>query len=387
MFINSSFAPHTPIDETEQLEKILSAKEDLSASASTPAQPKFKVQEPNARSISSPLGIPLILSDAIASPASSSATIHSLPSGHINIIPIQIGAGIFIGEGKAQSGEKFFLKMEQINNDNYEFWRKYLNATNNIAGGGRSLLEGLMLTTKTECDENGNTRYVNSRYDDCSALLGLNRTEFQQLIDSLGKGGYLAGPEHYRKRSALLQIYAGSSNFPIARDGQHYAIFATKTRDFATRLPNQTNNAEPRDECITLKEYIIRYGDLLMCVGSWFTGSEQFHNRGIFRNPINMIENTYKGIAMVMHGFSAAVAQKFFPERKSMIVKPLASMQHLICISLKPEDYVIHDKNADLLIKQSNSAFVDGDGFESGFNDIRVDALARYYTEHALSRT
>lgn len=82
---------------------------------------------------------------------------------------------------------------------------------------------------------------------------------------------------------------------------------------------------------------------------------------------------------------SGSVVQKFFPERKTMVVKPLTSMQHLICKHFKPGEYSLRGRSVEQVIEQSSSAFFNGDGFELDFNDIQVEALARYYTEHASS--
>lgn len=384
MFRITTLHPTVPPNEVK-LPEILATEESLANASSKSGMPKFKAQETVTRPTTPPSDLAIILPTPVPNQSSHLAVITAACSGHIDIIPKQIEPNIFIGEGKAQSGEKFFLRMEQVTNDNYAFWRRYLNATKSIVGGSRSLLEGLMQTTNAERDGNGNIQYINQHYEDCANYLDFDRAEFQKLINSLGAGGYLAGPEHSRKRSALLEVYGGSSNFFLIRDNQHYVVFASKTRDFSTHFPDERKNAEPPDEFITLKEYIRRYDDLLMCVGSWFTSDDHYHNRGIFRNPMSMIQNSHKGIAMLLHSFSGSVVQKFFPERKTMVVKPLTSMQHLICKHFKPGEYSLRGRSVEQVIEQSSSAFFNGDGFELDFNDIQVEALARYYTEHASS--
>jgi hypothetical protein len=155
--------------------EIVATEESLTNASSKSGMPRFKAQETVTRPTTPPSDLAIILPTPVPNQSSHSAIISAARSEHIDIIPKQIEPNIFIGEGKAQSGEKFFLRMERVTNDNYGFWRRYLNATKSIVGGSRSLLEGLMQTTNAERDGNGNIQYINQHYEDCANYLDFDR--------------------------------------------------------------------------------------------------------------------------------------------------------------------------------------------------------------------
>ena len=212
-------------------------------------------------------------------------------------------------------------------------------------------------------------------------MVGMNVEEFQQLINALGRGGYYKGGER-RRRNALLQIDSGSRHLCIEPDGSNYVTFASRCRELST-----TDLASERDadvSKISLKDYFRRYRDILMCVGSQFSSNRKsFENRGIFRNPYSMIQKDYLGISMLVHGFTGAVVQKFFPERKEMVVRPIPSMQLIIFENLEPDDYTVNKLGAiDQLIRECREDCENREGIES-YNDIKIEAVARLYATHA----
>lgn len=298
----------------------------------------------------------------------------------VNTEPQKIADGVFIGEGRAKSGEKFFLKMEKVTRENKANWDQYLQATLRLVGSNRSLLKSLVRTTEKAVTEDGTTCFVNQHYDEVAPLVGLSQEEFQEFIDLLGKRGFTSAPEDKGKRAALLDIDAGAGAVFLGTDEESYVIYATKTADF--QMPRAINH-ESTPQALSLKDYISRYGDLLMCVGSNFSWKNGFHSRGIFRNPYNTIANTHKGIAMILHGFTAAVAKKYFPDKQSLFVKPITSMQYLICSSMQPDDYSVEKYSHDEALEASKEAFLEGENFEMPINTIKVGALDRLYRGHA----
>jgi len=76
-------------------------------------------------------------------------------------------------------------------------------------------------------------------------------------------------------------------------------------------------------------------------------------------------------------GFTAAVAQKFFPEKKYMRVRPIGSMQAIISnSSLKREDFHNDDESYDKIKAVTNCREEDG---ETATNSINTSALANLY--------
>ena len=118
--------------------------------------------------------------------------------------------------------------------------------------------------------------------------------------------------------------------------------------------------------------------DILIVVGSDFSNEEYFHNRGIFRNPYWILENKYAGLSMLLHGFSAVVAQEYFPSIKCMHVIPVGSMQSILCKELKLGDGHIVKSTGDVDI---SSCVYNPDDPEGDLNVIKIEALIKIFNE------
>lgn len=299
----------------------------------------------------------------------------------INVEPTELRPGVYIGEGRAKSGEKFYLRMERVDDSNYPFWSSYLSATNKFCNSGKSLLGYLMNHIWVVDEIDGKKQFVYDNHRGVPDMVGMDAEEFQQLIDALGRGGYYKGGER-KRRNALRQIDSGSKHLNINPSGSNYVIFASRCRELST-----TDLASERDanaHKISLKDYFRQYRDILMCVGSQFSSDgKSFENRGIFRNPYSMIQKDYLGISMVLHVFTGAVVQKFFPERTKMVVRPVPSMQLIIFETLGRDDYTVAKQgDIDQLIRECREDCENREGIES-HNDIKIEAIARLYATHA----
>lgn len=299
----------------------------------------------------------------------------------INTEPQRIAEGVFIGEGRAKSGEKFFLKMERVTTANKQHWRNYALVTSRLTSEGRSLMASLIKTIKKAVAPDGTIGYTNENYDVMAPQLGMSKEEFQDLVNLLGKHGFISGKENRAKHSALLNISAGAGHIILDTTDECYVVYASKTENFQIPVAEFDHLAPPPP----LKEYFRLYGDLLVCVGTNFSWKGGFHSKGIFRNPYSTIENTYKGVAMILRAFSGAVAKKYFPDKHTLFVEPLTSMQHQISSSLNPEDYSVKNYSHEQALQVSTEALLDGDNFPMPMNYIKVSALDRLYRNHASS--
>lgn len=82
----------------------------------------------------------------------------------------------------------------------------------------------------------------------------------------------------------------------------------------------------------TYSEYISSYGHLIMAVGSRkFENSEVFENRGITKTPHAFLDNSFKGLSILLHGFTSACWQSIYPDIAYFIVLPVPSMQNILC--------------------------------------------------------
>lgn len=79
---------------------------------------------------------------------------------------------------------------------------------------------------------------------------------------------------------------------------------------------------------------------------------------------------------MLLHGFSGAVADKYFPEKKFMHVKPEGSMQCIIKKNLFPEEGYIEREGIKIDITILEIPNTDPEG---EMNYITVSTLKRIY--------
>jgi hypothetical protein len=110
--------------------------------------------------------------------------------------------------------------------------------------------------------------------------------------------------------------------------------------------------------------YIKFYGNIIMCISSYpGTNSTRYHHRGIFRNPISVLEDNYKGVGLQLHAFTAAAWGKSYPEAKTMNVNP-------------DGNFYMED-----LLKKEYAGSIQKSTESSGY-DIPIDALLQRFAKH-----
>lgn len=289
--------------------------------------------------------------------------------GVISTEPEQIESGVFVAESHVPSGEKIYLRMELLTDENSPCWIQYKRASCCMGNSnGRGVLWGLAFTLVQgkfpEYNEN------------MKVFTGFTEEEYNQFIDFL-----LARKiqDNRKKVNAIKHTSDGANHMNCqVEKGNQYILYVSKTPDFSiTQVP-----LKDVDSFVTLKEYIEWYSNILMCVGSDFSEDGYFHTRGIFKNPYIFIEGGYSGLSKILHGFSGAVAQKFFPDKVIMEVKAISSMQYILSTTLKPGDgYFIEkgeQKDVIELLEETRQGTAEA---QHPTNYIKVDALARiYYT-------
>lgn len=205
---------------------------------------------------------------------------------------------------------------------------------------------------------------------------GFNQEEYHDFLYFLIQHGFVNGSP---KLKTLIACEAGIIANIMTTCHESYAIFASKTPDFSIQ-----NVPASHTTIVKLKDFIHYYGDLIMTVGSDFSTTREYRNRGIFRNPMSVIENKHKGISMILHGFSAAVAQKFFPAKEIMCVTPIGSMQAIISNSpLERKDFKMTDEEYERAKAITNFRETI---CEVATNKIHILALAHLYYESSTDR-
>lgn len=304
-----------------------------------------------------------------------------------NLIPKQIKPNVYTAECFAGSGEKVYLHMELLTPENEKYWTQYKNHTHLITKDEIAGIVHLGVYTRFNRKDDD---YEFAFLDNDESYIpetGFNEVEFKNFIELLGSKGfhdmtiYDRNTDTFFEKKDKLNILARTSE---GLDAMHttadlpfrYVVYATKTPDFdIQRVPI-------RDK-VNLKEFRDMYNDLVMCVGSDLSQETTFENRGIARNPINVIEDDYKGLAMILHGFTASVIECFFKEKKALVIRPLPIMQYLICSTLKPEDVTIEGMSFEEARKNSKKykeiSYNKAHTHDYPRNSIHVSALTRYY--------
>lgn len=260
-----------------------------------------------------------------------------------------------------KNGEPLFLRMELLTEANTECWTRFKEMCCWVANqNSRGVLSGLVSVA-------GRISYPN--YEEVKKATGFTEEEyiaFTEKAISLKK-------KTDGKIALLLAANSVGSNhmYTYFQSGQlHYIVYISKNPDFSIQ------NADMMSKEINLKNFIESYNDILISVGSDFSEEGHFSNRGISRNPYWVFEEKYSGLSMLLHGFSGAVADKYFPEKKLMRVNPVGSMQCIIKKNLLPgEGYIeLSGRKVDITDLE-----VSEDDPQGKINYIAVSALKRIY--------
>ena len=279
----------------------------------------------------------------------------------------QVAPGVYAGEATTSAGEKIYFGMEMVDAGNKVSWENYLSALRTYGVSGNASRGTLNYLTIFANPEKRKTLDLSDQ--GLLKITGMTSEELNQYMDML------ASKQSYEKkmRNDFKNIEGGEAGFNISvstPQNPYFVVYASKKPVIGRYTAPQVNN---------LKEYMASYGDIIMTVGSWLTENKDFYqNRGIFRNPLSVVEGTYKNISLQLHGFSAAVMEKFYPERKLFIVHALPSMFAILEKNLKPGDGYLGNNNMPDDLKK---VLPGSRGF--GALDIPVviktEALARFY--------
>lgn len=276
----------------------------------------------------------------------------------------QIAPGVYTGTCMAVSGEKVYLRMEMLTKENSKAWHTYKLFAGYIAGKDESITSGLADSIDEIRYKDGTYYQYRFKDDDSKKSLltkfGYTESEFHDFVQVLGNHGiYNTG-----KRQNVLEVNSPEYDSWYSFRPNCYIVSASKTPDFQIQsLPI------PKKSDWTVKAFIELYKGLLMSVGSDLSFPRTYENRSIFRNPYSVIENTFKGLAMGLHGFTGAVAQQFFPKITTLNIRPAQEMGAIIKKTLPKSAYIISEH-----IQTNNE-----DVFE-----IKVSALAELYQRFSI---
>lgn len=277
------------------------------------------------------------------------------------IDPCIIQDGVF-GATFIRHGQSLFLRMELLTEANTEYWTLFKKMSCKVANqNSRGVLSALVNLA-------GNSDYPS--YEKTKESTGFTEEEhiaFTEKAISLKK-------KTDNKIVNLLAANSVGSNHMYTGfqlDQPNYIVYISKNPNFSIQ------NAGLTGKEFNLKNFIESYNDILISVGSDFSKRDSFHNRGISRNPYWVFEEKYAGLSMLLHGFSGAVAEKYFPEKKHMIVRPVGIMQCIIKKNLLPEEGYVDRSGTKVDLTDLEVSETDDEG---ELNYITVSALKRIYT-------
>jgi hypothetical protein len=263
-------------------------------------------------------------------------------------------------------GEWIHWRMEKLTEKNTRAWTQFKNYSS-------KLIRRLEKLAKKDTLSFDNCKDKNCFRD-------MNKSEFESFARKV-----------YRMKDNINKTYRGFRStidllnstpqtlfsFSFRPEVSHcYIAYAANDFNFFMSELNEGNG-------FTFKEFQKQYGNLLICVGSDFTREKTFENRGIFRNPVLYLEEKYQGFSMPLHGFTAIVAQKYFPEKEIFIVSPIGSMQKILSKQLSRGDGYVYTFDSrrqkvavDIVDLKSNVT-----SFTEHSNYIKLSALSRIFME------
>src|SRR5579872_5087708 len=298
----------------------------------------------------------------------------------------QVGSDIF-SQSRAKSGETIYLRMELITEKNKPYIDQYIEQVRHYSVAGGNHRPGLLSYITRFIEPVGQDSYAftaeafpqltwyeknqgKSRpIDFIREASGYSEEELLAFVNRMGKNGFHS---KNKDRTDLHGTIDGAAC--LCTSIVSFFVYASKDPHFSIQ------NTQLSNEEVTLKKFISQYANMLACVGSTYS-DECCTSRGIFRNPVTAIENTYKGVAIVLLGFSGAVAHRFL-NRKTAFIRPVGRMPSVLCAALKENEFTVADFSDTAARKEAESknAF-----FEYHPFTIQLKALDRVFKESQRS--
>lgn len=145
--------------------------------------------------------------------------------------------------------------------------------------------------------------------------------------------------EDSNKYNELISITHASSGMNIKQ--QTHVVYATNS-PVLTRFENR------KSEKKGFPKFYEMYQDIVMSVGvNIREKDETVENRGIFRNPISIVNNDFRNISMLLHEFTCQVICEFFSSVRCFYVRPMPKMAQILFESLEKDCFLINGANPE----------------------------------------
>jgi hypothetical protein len=216
-----------------------------------------------------------------------------------------------------QSNDRIYFAIEKLEDYDKNKWIIYRNQANMLINGGCCDYNiGSLIDLATHIHDDIDT--LLSMFPDSNYWLTPSLESEYSIFNKLRKSDITS------KKYELMTIPQASYGMNI--DEQTHIVYASKSPI--------TGRINFNSKSTGFQKYMENYGDLIMSVGVTIR-PHTVENRGIFRNPLSIIEGGYKGISMMMHKFTCIIISELYPEISMFRVRPLKKMGEIFIYSLR----------------------------------------------------
>jgi hypothetical protein len=258
----------------------------------------------------------------------------------------KLGANLFVAECYSPAGEKMYVGMELIE-------EKTLTSARLYACGARSLVRGVATIFGRAMRGDQPPEKTEAQL----TILGIqNRDHVRELIEKPSKDKFCKS----RGEEIMAAVHVASCGFSPSASGKHYFVYASsKPIPETGLLASLPDKCSIQDEDELLQFFSKNYGHLIMSVVSRLDDDgETMENRGILRNPISILEGSFKEIAIsAILGFSALVAGIEFG-RSQFLARAMGEMHNTMKSALPASELIspaveetTHHQDNYLLVK------------------------------------
>lgn len=201
---------------------------------------------------------------------------------------IQIKDGVYTAQGTTPKGEKIYFGIERLDRRSI-YWNFYQRACVRLCDTSRGLLNylGLILNDASELAK---VQKNKESYElDCH--------EFSAFIQQMKEREIYEGGSRWK---SLRATETGARSFELMLLEGNFVAYVSKVPIEGVASFPKSLKFNPT----TLKRISQIFGNILMTVGVRnIDGVPIFENRGIFRNPLSLVEGGYSDISMQLHAF------------------------------------------------------------------------------------
>ncbi|WP_420420809.1 hypothetical protein [Simkania sp.] len=258
----------------------------------------------------------------------------------------QVSEGVYTAEGTTANGEKIYFGIEQLDFDTL-YWEEYQKACKRLYDNSRGLLNYLGLYL------NDDSKLAEIKKD--KKNYGLESHEFKEFVQKMKQREVYKGG---RRWETLQNTSGGAESFKLMLKRGNFVAYVSKLP-----IKGRADFPESLEEYPwKLKEIYETCGDTLMTVGVRnIDVKPMFENRGIFRNPLSLIEGGYPNLSMQLHAFVGKAFKTHINSnlgvnaKMYMTVFPLKQMESILLKTVgRSRVSIDHDLPPELYLEESS---------------------------------